>query len=274
MGLFWSQLSDLKFPQLPERRLPSELERTIFEIAALSCTTDIPNLVLVAARVKEWVEPLLYHIVIIRSHSVVHLFPMGGFPVLCPEIMHEPRKLLKKSARHLFLSTTSRSNDDVDAFAVILRACDNITNLFLHYTRDSCWDALRIQKQVRRLTIGVMDRSRLNITDPLLQNLTHLEVLDRSWLYHRIDIVSACATLLTLSNLTHFAMDLFRMCDSRMAALVGSNARLQCILALHEDFWYNPEDVQLGPLASDVRFVLRSPAYGLSHKLASGGQKR
>jgi hypothetical protein len=35
-------------------RFPVELERTIFEVAALSRLAGIPNLMLVAARVKAW----------------------------------------------------------------------------------------------------------------------------------------------------------------------------------------------------------------------------
>ncbi|KAJ7830725.1 hypothetical protein B0H14DRAFT_2593136 [Mycena olivaceomarginata] len=40
------------------------LERTIFKVAALARPTTIPILMLVAGRVKYWVEPLLYRIII------------------------------------------------------------------------------------------------------------------------------------------------------------------------------------------------------------------
>ncbi|KAJ7095067.1 hypothetical protein C8R44DRAFT_813875 [Mycena epipterygia] len=51
-------------------RLPPELERLVFESAALSHATDIPNLILVAWRIKNWVEPLLYRAVLVCTHSV------------------------------------------------------------------------------------------------------------------------------------------------------------------------------------------------------------
>ncbi|KAJ7741701.1 hypothetical protein B0H16DRAFT_1564897 [Mycena metata] len=46
--------------------LPPELERIIFEMAALLRPTNIPNLMRTAWRVKNWVEPLLYRTVFIQ----------------------------------------------------------------------------------------------------------------------------------------------------------------------------------------------------------------
>ncbi|KAJ6550049.1 hypothetical protein B0H19DRAFT_1160293 [Mycena capillaripes] len=40
--------------------LPPELERLIFEIAALESPKSMPALILVARRVQIWIEPLLY----------------------------------------------------------------------------------------------------------------------------------------------------------------------------------------------------------------------
>ncbi|KAF8169170.1 hypothetical protein K438DRAFT_240345 [Mycena galopus ATCC 62051] len=45
--------------------LPPELERKIFEIAALSDSGTIPPLLRVARRVLEWIEPLLYRVLVI-----------------------------------------------------------------------------------------------------------------------------------------------------------------------------------------------------------------
>ncbi|KAJ6482777.1 hypothetical protein C8R45DRAFT_307587 [Mycena sanguinolenta] len=47
--------------------LPPELEQTIFEVIALSWPRSIPRLMLVAWRVKSWVEPLLYRTIIVGS---------------------------------------------------------------------------------------------------------------------------------------------------------------------------------------------------------------
>ncbi|KAJ6574558.1 hypothetical protein B0H19DRAFT_1254249 [Mycena capillaripes] len=47
--------------------LPPELERKIFEICTYAQPVSIPNLMLVAARVKEWLEPLLYVTIVVEG---------------------------------------------------------------------------------------------------------------------------------------------------------------------------------------------------------------
>ncbi|KAJ6505111.1 hypothetical protein C8R45DRAFT_544408 [Mycena sanguinolenta] len=56
-----------------EPTLPPELERRIFEIAALACPVRIPTLMLVARRVKFLVEPLLYRVVFLKDSTTGHL---------------------------------------------------------------------------------------------------------------------------------------------------------------------------------------------------------
>ncbi|KAJ7779619.1 hypothetical protein B0H16DRAFT_1682996 [Mycena metata] len=47
-------------------RLPLELERNIFEMAALSFRSSIPLYLQVAHRIHEWIEPILYNTLIIE----------------------------------------------------------------------------------------------------------------------------------------------------------------------------------------------------------------
>jgi hypothetical protein len=47
-------ISNPMVPQTVDSRIPVELEQIFFEIAALSHPIDIPNLMLIAWRVKEW----------------------------------------------------------------------------------------------------------------------------------------------------------------------------------------------------------------------------
>ncbi|TFK58527.1 hypothetical protein BDN72DRAFT_906654 [Pluteus cervinus] len=61
-----AELGDI-LPSTP--RLPVELERAIFEDAAQGSRDSIPTLMLLANRVKEWLEPLLYSIVVIHQSS-------------------------------------------------------------------------------------------------------------------------------------------------------------------------------------------------------------
>jgi hypothetical protein len=51
------------------RRLPSELERIIFEIAAFSYKATALQLVLIARRVQTWIEPIIYQTVMLGLDS-------------------------------------------------------------------------------------------------------------------------------------------------------------------------------------------------------------
>ncbi|KAJ6534252.1 hypothetical protein B0H19DRAFT_1185616 [Mycena capillaripes] len=72
---------------LSDPRLPPELECRIFEAVALAHPTKIPQLMLVAWRVKEWVEPLLYHVIFLTDVSRVTYWQSQGFPIVPPDIL-------------------------------------------------------------------------------------------------------------------------------------------------------------------------------------------
>ncbi|KAJ7879703.1 hypothetical protein B0H13DRAFT_1571256, partial [Mycena leptocephala] len=59
--------------------LPPELERIIFELAAFVNPASMPSLLLVAPRVKIWIEPLLYETLIITPNNASHHTPRGLF---------------------------------------------------------------------------------------------------------------------------------------------------------------------------------------------------
>ncbi|KAJ7659091.1 hypothetical protein DFH06DRAFT_1130657 [Mycena polygramma] len=77
--------------------LPPELERHIFELAALSHPMLIPNMIRVAWRVKLWIEPLLYR-------TLAFGVKIDGLPIFRPEIVtqiaHTKAHLLE-SARNV-----------------------------------------------------------------------------------------------------------------------------------------------------------------------------
>ncbi|KAF8212858.1 hypothetical protein K438DRAFT_1805181, partial [Mycena galopus ATCC 62051] len=77
---------------LDEPSLPSELECIIFEIAALLRPQTIPSLMLIAQRVKHWVEPLLYRVLILSTNKGIntHGFPCIPIDVLRSAIARKP----------------------------------------------------------------------------------------------------------------------------------------------------------------------------------------
>ncbi|KAJ7041439.1 hypothetical protein C8F04DRAFT_1230464 [Mycena alexandri] len=86
----------------PEPSLPSDLERKIFELCAISRPVSIPKLILVAWRVKEWVEPLLYRTVVLHGSTTIDGYPTFTQSALI-RVMGRNPALLRSSVRNLYL---------------------------------------------------------------------------------------------------------------------------------------------------------------------------
>ncbi|KAJ7140386.1 hypothetical protein C8R46DRAFT_1320283 [Mycena filopes] len=127
-------------PHAPgEPILPPDIERLIFEVAASSNLRSVPNLMLVAWRVRDWVEPLLYRVLFLASdlsgHSGAPI--LGGFPVLSVERFlcriatpSRPGFNVPQAVRHMFIHAAEEVHPDL--LATILTACTRTTNLFAH----------------------------------------------------------------------------------------------------------------------------------------------
>ncbi|KAJ6550181.1 hypothetical protein B0H19DRAFT_1265042 [Mycena capillaripes] len=154
-------------PQGPiDPRLPPELERIVFEIAALSRPTEILNLLLTAHRVKAWVEPILYR------------YPTPTVHILRQAIETKSRAFFQHTARHLFLGGSGNTAD----FEIILTACSQVTNLFDRPLPKSLvvFDAFQF---LRRLAISQEVLMRLcggTELHPIFRNVAHLEPFDIS----------------------------------------------------------------------------------------------
>ncbi|KAJ7798598.1 hypothetical protein B0H14DRAFT_2906418 [Mycena olivaceomarginata] len=88
--------------------LPPELELQIFEIAALSRPKDIPTFMRISRRIKYWVEPLLYRVI-----------------VLSPYDLYRPPSFFGSSVTHFYIDMDIPTST-LDA---ILGACLGIDNL-------------------------------------------------------------------------------------------------------------------------------------------------
>ncbi|KAJ7311696.1 hypothetical protein DFH08DRAFT_973785 [Mycena albidolilacea] len=191
-------------------RLPPELERTIFELAARSSPGRVPSLMLIAWRVKSWLEPLLYRVMCISSTSNAQQSPLDA-------------------AEYLFLQTieVSPTSAIVDA---ILQACPHITHLFSSLPLKSNLKALESIHCLRRLTVNT---TRLffdhpfDFTHPLFLNLTHLELTDKP---RRLE-APLYARLTEIPNLTHICFNAVRL-FSVVYPLLASSTRLQLIVLL------------------------------------------
>ncbi|KAJ7112028.1 hypothetical protein C8R43DRAFT_1113438 [Mycena crocata] len=189
--------------------LPLDLEREIFELAAHSQPTSIPRLMLVASRVKIWLEPLLYRTLFLTHDDQV----VDGYPTLpCKSfsqiIRDKPTSLIQKSVRHVFLSHVP--DEDV---TWLLTTCTRIGNLFVmgfqidkHLPVISALPLERLDCDLRGLFSGI---SGIEFTHTLFSHLTHLRYFGR---VGTPDTWSGLALIPCLTHLAFYHREFIPLC--------------------------------------------------------------
>ncbi|KAJ7339015.1 hypothetical protein DFH08DRAFT_938803, partial [Mycena albidolilacea] len=233
-------------------RLPLELERKIFESAALARPMSIPHLMLVAWRVKEWVGPLLYHVVFLCSPSPMRKSHSRtfGLPTFTEDALQQRPTTCFRRAKHLFIGFKV----DPSAVESWLPACSGVTNLFAQISYPTkMLHALSVLCSVRHLTIDIRSLSRTDGPCPLFRSVTHLE------LFELYDIGSEpedgadrlSDNLALIPHLTHIAFNpkLPKMVSH---AALAADTRLQCIAFLVSAPYTLKKT---SPLLEDDRFV-------------------
>ncbi|KAF7362967.1 Tyrosinase central domain-containing protein [Mycena venus] len=112
--------------------LPVELEREIFETAALSDPQSILTLILVARRVKIWIEPLLYRVVsVTEARRFKETTRRRMTSATYFKMLHsKPASFLHTHVRHVALASTVTS-DELDA--ILTKCGSSIVNLGLFH---------------------------------------------------------------------------------------------------------------------------------------------
>ncbi|KAK7025799.1 hypothetical protein R3P38DRAFT_2625992 [Favolaschia claudopus] len=233
-----------------EPGLPLELERIIFEIVASSCPKFIPVLMLVAARVRNWVEPLLYRVIYCSASAAppaTTKFPKLDSKKLLSIIETKSPKIFH-SVRYLFIEDLTEE----DANRVI-GACSNVYQLFEYYT-PSHVDTFAALHHLRRLTIGLRQflnrwrrRDDWDVAHVFTQ-LTHIEFMNTDG---NGDVLGLCSILPLMSRLTHISLNSF-LNHISVDDTMREQKTLLCIIALVPK-WAATADTH--PLADDDRFV-------------------
>ncbi|KAJ7659566.1 hypothetical protein DFH06DRAFT_400114 [Mycena polygramma] len=235
--------------QLVDPRFPPELERMIFEIAAvLSCPKTILKLMLVAWRVKDWLEPHLYRIVAI-STSIAR-GPLSSRRIPFSRIIDERPGLLESCVEHLFL-------DNSGLAGALLTRCTRITNLFAQISANHL-AAIAALPCLRRLAADsdVFRQAAVDNLHGAFRDVTHVEVLSCS----TGDSNHLAGDLARIPNLTHIAfnteLDLGAF-HNGLAAYPRLATRLHCIVFLMTD----PQDSEntTGVFVDDIRLVCVYP---------------
>ncbi|KAJ7493002.1 hypothetical protein B0H11DRAFT_2191059 [Mycena galericulata] len=241
---------------LPETdpRLPPELEHAIFEISALSRPIAIPNLMLVAQRVKIWVEPILYRVVFLSDEAPpVQGFPPFTFETFLQAIDRKPPEFFKYAVRYLFVDDP----DEVRTLDSILAACTGITSLFAWTGLAEHLSALNALGSLHHLAVSIVDLFGPNPTgcfaQPLFYNITHLELLT----FPHEHLPDSAASLSLIPHLTHFAFGKSNLCGG-LCDVLHSCAHLACIVLLLVDPMASEDMDAAGPLLEDVLFVVIS----------------
>ncbi|KAJ7830137.1 hypothetical protein B0H14DRAFT_2807886 [Mycena olivaceomarginata] len=233
-------------PPYSSPRLPPELERVVFEMAALLWRTTIPNLMLVAWRVRNWYKKSYTQFILVISPVVHRMEPFLRVAILCDSQAHhicgfqtitseilrrinetQPPGYLVNIVSHLFME------DDVNwsptEVEIILMACNRVTTAFLAIP--SCpLSAVATFYRLRRLAIPFMELQDLSESDraTVLHNITHLALL-------KSDGASSCrnpeAFLAMLPHLTHISFDWIGLIIKMCLALCAST-QVHCIVCL------------------------------------------
>ncbi|KAJ7872701.1 hypothetical protein B0H13DRAFT_1895281 [Mycena leptocephala] len=202
----------------PAPVLPLDLERKIFEISACLRPVLIPKFMLVAWRVKEWVEPLLYRTIAVEFTRALDGYPIFTWDVLVSAMRSKPPSFFHYAVRNICLLLT----DGVKAIVeTLLGLCTRLHNLSLSpaYVDDDYDRAMPILMAPLPLAhiygnLGSIFQS-LPSTDPLFVHATHLGL--RNW--EGLNNMEIASRLSLMPHVTHLSFDLIHFISTFAVAL-------------------------------------------------------
>ncbi|KAJ7061742.1 hypothetical protein C8F01DRAFT_1369214 [Mycena amicta] len=231
--------------------IPFEIERMIFETAAFLRPKQVPTLMLVAWRVHQWVEPLLYRTLCISMDSLpppMSAIPSITFARLPYLIALKDPAFLAKAVRNVLISP----NVGQKALETICSAFPNIENLFSQCT-------LRHPElpQLRRLhcfpSVVALDlRPNFAARFPAL---THLRVLYIPGLWSGATDLSIWRKLPECPSLTHLAFNGSHSADL-CTFLLSVCKRLRVLLLVQDTIDIAHTDEFPPALTWDPRFLI------------------
>ncbi|KAJ7151815.1 hypothetical protein C8R43DRAFT_483283 [Mycena crocata] len=158
---------------------PPELEREIFEVAALMYPKMIPNLLRVAHRVLLWIEPLLYRTILIPIFEAYdgassQMLRLGKTKP--PDFFHHAVKDVNLYAFQIMRNNKSFwSNDDLES---VLRQCSGAERLLM-VAEARAPPMLPMLEEMRPKQVTLilrLNNLHLDFSRPLFRNVTHLAI--------------------------------------------------------------------------------------------------
>ncbi|KAJ7060805.1 hypothetical protein C8F01DRAFT_175231 [Mycena amicta] len=265
---------------LTSPHLPPELELIIFEMAARWEPTSIPTLVLVAKRIREWIEPLLYRTLVFTSSDCATVKGMPGcdLDIFAQIVASKSEAFLRGAVKNVMAPSLTGNN-----IRAILKACPGLENIYIIWgntLRGALLPAPSLPPSSKKESLGpdsppcdptypplrhlycqlelLFDVANIDFaTHPTFQHVTHLELFGDPFEDFTDEVLAVSegySRVLTIPNLTHFAVNdcpAFSIC----AELLCGHSRLQLFVVLIHESSPRP-----GPehraLTEDVRFVM------------------
>ncbi|KAJ7087515.1 hypothetical protein C8R44DRAFT_650122 [Mycena epipterygia] len=227
----------------PVPAFPPELERQISEIAALLRPVGIPKLMLVAWRVKEWVEPLLYRIIALEWPDRLPMLPAITSEFLSSAMKSRP-SFFQPAIRHLMMTRVNTTT-----FESVLSVCTGVDNLWTNYDLTE-WRLLIEPLRLKHLYAQVLPILRtLTPLHPFFSQITHLELMDALDVLDARDL-ETWSELYLIPQLTHlsFNFGVFLPLCSELLETCKSLAVLVFLGSL-------PDPSSVTELSRDFRFV-------------------
>ncbi|KAJ7670083.1 hypothetical protein DFH06DRAFT_1321099 [Mycena polygramma] len=176
--------------------LPSDLERLIFEVAALLWALSIP---------KFMVEPILYRTIIVFDDGNDRTNPLAiETSALLSLIRTKPPSFFRNSVRQLHFDTRRLNKTDE---ADILSACSNIENLYLAaQSWQSTVSAMDMPLKRLHCTLhALFDTGAIDFTHRIFASITHLEIHTNAWMSQKRIDPEEWSGLASVPHLTHLA---------------------------------------------------------------------
>ncbi|KAJ7059500.1 hypothetical protein C8F01DRAFT_1231973 [Mycena amicta] len=229
---------------------PPDLEREIFETAAEMRWEDVPELLLVARRVHEWLEPFLYRNIYISEHTISTAEEFLGITA------SKSPEFLARAVRRVTIQFGSiPAESELLKIYSGLRLCTGITGLAFGSNNDSVINNvvpllahMRLQRLVCTFEQIVTPKPDLG---PLLRFLTHLDICDPQ----PEEDSELIQLLVTLPALTHLSLNSGAPDWSFVKDLLHGCPRLEILVLLVGESGPPPREITLVPV-EDPRFVL------------------
>ncbi|KAJ7053168.1 hypothetical protein C8F01DRAFT_1167683 [Mycena amicta] len=247
-------------------KLPPELECAIFQLAAYATPDILPSLMVVARRVKEWIEPLLYRTIMFQSYirdsrSLAPVYRLDDLASLAARQSNPPPFLSVHNCMICVL--------EADEALTVLEAIPAVQNVFMSVsgklrTKEQPLPPQFMNLPLRHLYGDLEDFVALKNLDPLehrcFVNLTHLELFMEPSAWGN-DITpwpesrTSWGFITRLPCLTHIAFDTTPS-EPVLEFLLSNCGLLQCMVIFNDGGWR----VQYThAITADSRFVVMQP---------------